>query len=641
MLADHLRQHVFPAPQPPGYARRIGAEVEVIPVDARSGRPLPLVSHDGFSTRSTLEILRRAGADAGWCERRSAKANVPEVLLPDGGRITFEPGGQIEISSAPSVTLSCRVARLQDTITTIADATPPDVELLSLGIDPRTPVDEVIPQLEAERYRRMLRHFDRIGPSGARMMRQTASFQVCVDGGETPELTWKVLNALAPYMVATFASSPRYEGRETGHRSYRAHVWRTLDPRRTGLLGLGDDAIDEYLRFALHAPAFLMPDAQDSMVPFSESLARGEASMSDWCVHLSTLFPEVRPRGYFELRSADVVSPQWYAVPLVFVAGLVYHRPNLDAALDLLGAPDPDLLVRGGREGLTDSVLGATAPMLCDMALEGCAALGGDFVGPPDRARAAENFDRYTRRALAGGRLRESRQPCQRTGRLIAFRAYGSPKLRMTTLIARAPTRLDFGGGWTDVPPYSQEEGGFVCNVAIARYATIRLREAEAGESVVDTRRAADSALAEAAVRRAGLRGISVEISSDFPLGAGLGGSSAAGVAVNGALTTWRGASLDRGALAEQSRAIEVEDLGVPGGRQDHYAAAYGGALALTFGDDTRVRRLSVSQTCKEALERRCIVVYTGQSRISGDTITAVLDAYRNRDRRVLHAPHA
>jgi D-glycero-alpha-D-manno-heptose-7-phosphate kinase len=208
----------------------------------------------------------------------------------------------------------------------------------------------------------------------------------------------------------------------------------------------------------------------------------------------------------------------------------------------------------------------------------------------------------------------------------------------MTTLIARAPARLDFGGGWTDVPPYSEEEGGFVCNIAIARYATVRLRPAESGEGVVDTSRAADSALAEAAIRRAGMSGLTIEISSDFPLGAGLGGSSAAGVAVSGALSTWRGAPLDRAALAEQSRAIEVEDLGVPGGRQDHYAAAYGGALALTFGDDTRVRRLSLSQTCKEALERRCIVAYTGQSRISGDTITAVLGAYRNRDRRVLHA---
>ena len=189
------------------------------------------------------------------------------------------------------------------------------------------------------------------------------------------------------------------------------------------------------------------------------------------------------------------------------------------------------------------------------------------------------------------------------------------------------------------MPPYSDEEGGFVCNVALARYATVRIRPtSRQAESTVDTRRAADTALAEAAVRRSGVHGITVEITSDFPLGAGLGGSSAAGVAVNGALAMWQGLPLDRAALAEQSRAIEVEDLGVPGGRQDHYAAAYGGALALTFSEETRVRRLALAPACKASLERRCVVVYTGQSRISGDTITAVLGAYRARDRHVLHA---
>ena len=205
-------------------------------------------------------------------------------------------------------------------------------------------------------------------------------------------------------------------------------------------------------------------------------------------------------------------------------------------------------------------------------------------------------------------------------------------------LIARAPTRIDFGGGWTDVPPYSEEQGGFVCNIAIARHATVRIRESASEAGAIDTQRAADSALAEAAVRRAGVGRITVEIASDFPIGAGLGGSSAAGVAVNGALAVWRGTPIDRAALAEQSRAIEVEDLGVPGGRQDHYAAAYGGALALTFGDETRVRRLPMTSTCRAELERRCIVAYTGQSRISGDTITAVLGAYRERDQRVVHA---
>src|SRR5687767_14911003 len=114
----------------------------------------------------------------------------------------------------------------------------------------------------------------------------------------------------------------------------------------------------------------------------------------------------------------------------------------------------------------------------------------------------------------------------------------------MKGLVARAPTRLDFGGGWTDVPPYSDEEGGFVCNVALARYATVRVHPSATATGSIDAKRANDSALAEAAVRRAGITGISVEITSDFPLGAGLGGSSAAGVAVNAALTAWRGQTL-------------------------------------------------------------------------------------------------
>ena len=233
------------------------------------------------------------------------------------------------------------------------------------------------------------------------MMRQTASFQVCVDGGEVPELMWRVLNALAPYVVAVFANSPRYAGQATGHRSYRREIWATLDPRRTGVLGMADDVIEEYVDFALGAPAFLLGDPSRVPVPFRCWLDRGEATASDWCAHLSTLFPEIRPRGYFEVRSADVVPPRWYAVPLVFVAGIVSHHPSLEAAADLLGPPSPGLLARCGREGLRHPMIGRVAPQLCDLALEGCAALGERFVSGADLASAAEYFERYTRRGHA------------------------------------------------------------------------------------------------------------------------------------------------------------------------------------------------------------------------------------------------
>jgi D-glycero-alpha-D-manno-heptose-7-phosphate kinase len=139
-------------------------------------------------------------------------------------------------------------------------------------------------------------------------------------------------------------------------------------------------------------------------------------------------------------------------------------------------------------------------------------------------------------------------------------------------------------------------------------------------------------------MRRAGLTDVDVTLTAGFPVGAGLGGSSAAGVAVTGALAIWCGQPHDPRTLAEESRRIEIEDLRVAGGRQDHYAAAFGGALGLGFGNDTTVRRIPLGDTARRALERRCIVAYTGQSRISGETITAVLDAYRAGDRRVIGA---
>ncbi len=208
-------------------------------------------------------------------------------------------------------------------------------------------------------------------------------------------------------------------------------------------------------------------------------------------------------------------------------------------------------------------------------------------------------------------------------------------------IVTRAPTRIDFGGGWTDVPPYSDEIGGFVCNVAITRYATARVRAtpgSPAGTRVTAVRDA-DRSIGDAAARRLGVSGVSIELESDFPIGAGLGGSSAANVATIAALCAFQDRRLEPMALAELSRDVEIEDLGIAGGRQDHYAAVYGGALGLRFSArGTTVTQLPLDADFCARLERNCVVIYTGQSRISGDTIKAVVDAYRAREPRVLFA---
>src|SRR5205823_12263468 len=110
----------------------------------------------------------------------------------------------------------------------------------------------------------------------------------------------------------------------------------------------------------------------------------------------------------------------------------------------------------------------------------------------------------------------------------------------------RAPTRIDFRGAWTDVPPYSQREGGFVCNLAIARYATVLLAPAANSDAVsLSADRSRDRPLVEAAVRRAGVSGVDVALYNDFTVGDGLGGSSAAGVAFDKALSRSGGYGID------------------------------------------------------------------------------------------------
>jgi D-glycero-alpha-D-manno-heptose-7-phosphate kinase len=205
------------------------------------------------------------------------------------------------------------------------------------------------------------------------------------------------------------------------------------------------------------------------------------------------------------------------------------------------------------------------------------------------------------------------------------------PDARLCT--ASAPTRLDFGGGWTDVPPFPEERGGFVCSVAIDRRATVTLRDT--GRDRVEHH---DLPLLHAALARAGLLHLSASLHNDFPVSAGLGGSSAAGVALEAAIASWRRQPVAAHELAESSRALEVESLGVAGGRQDHYAAAYGGALGLSFGSSVGVAEIPLSDDRRAQVEARCLVYYTGESRISGETIQAVLDRYAQRDASVVFA---
>ena len=397
LLAD-LEADAFAAPISASLTpRRIGAEAEFIPVETATWRRCPI---EGEDVPAMLPFLRRYGARQGWVETCTAKG-TPCFLLPAGGTFTFEPGGQLEYSSPPCRSASALLALLRSVVLPLRSAaTGEGITLLALGIDPANTIEEAPLLLPTRRYARMAEYLALRGPAGARMMRQTASFQMSLDFDDEPWLRWRVLNAAAPYVVAIFANSPVYAGTESGRPSERAQVWRALDPERTGLPYGSRAPAETYLDFALGAPALLLPTLDGEYPRFGEWLARADLMPEEWHDHLTTLFPEVRPRGHLELRSADAVEPQWYAAPLALAVGITYDPRALRAAADLLGMPDVGLLDLAGRVGLHDPAVARTAADLTQIALEGCISLGPGYFHPADLEQARVFFDHYTRRGL-------------------------------------------------------------------------------------------------------------------------------------------------------------------------------------------------------------------------------------------------
>ena len=369
----------------PAGAPRLGLEVEAIPIDARSGKP------------ASVPASWRALQALGWTEHRSAKSGVAELQRPDGARLTFEPGGQIEYSSAPHPSGTALLAdvegALADIRAALADAR---CTLHFAGLDPHTPVADVPLQLDAERYRRMDAYFETIGPSGQRMMRQTASIQLCVDTGADPLARWRLLAALAPVAAAMFANSPMDSGAHTGERSRRRRIWAELDPARTGLRAIGPDPVEEYLEFALAAPAFLLGRDPRLAAPFAQWIARG-ATDADWMEHLSTLFPDVRPRGYFEFRVADAVEGDALPALIALVAAPAWHQSTGDALVRALPLPNAALMARAGRSGLADGVLADAALVSASHALTACDAIGDRLLDANGIARARRFFEAYAR----------------------------------------------------------------------------------------------------------------------------------------------------------------------------------------------------------------------------------------------------
>lgn len=229
------------------------------------------------------------------------------------------------------------------------------------------------------------------------------------------------------------------------------------------------------------------------------------------------------------------------------------------------------------------------------------------------------------------------------------------------TIRSRAPLRIAFGGGGTDVSPYADERGGLVLNATINRYAyvtlvpndsgAIRLRSLDYDEELelaaVDglPEDSGKMKLALGAVRGMDVvghkpgQGFDLFTHTDAPPGSGLGASSTMVVALIGAFEAWLRTGLDRYEIARLAYKIEREDLGMHGGRQDQYAAAFGGFNFMEFrGDDVLVNPLRIPSETIWELEYSLVLAWTGRSRLSSTIIEQQIENFRNKDSKAVAA---
>jgi len=220
---------------------------------------------------------------------------------------------------------------------------------------------------------------------------------------------------------------------------------------------------------------------------------------------------------------------------------------------------------------------------------------------------------------------------------------------------ARAPLRLSFCGGGTDVSPYPEEHGGVVLSATINQYAYASLRPrpdsrltlASLDYDVVARydhplrlRFDGNLDLIKAVVKALKVRrGADLWVHSDAPPGSGLGSSSTLVVALIALIAAWQKRSVSGYEIAELAYRIERVDLGLSGGRQDQYAAAFGGFNFIEFHrDDTVVNPLRIRPDILNELEYRLLLCYMGQTRRSALIIDRQTKSYRAGRKPVVQA---
>jgi glutamate--cysteine ligase len=345
--------------------------------------------------------------------RGDARAIVPlETLrrlvdaagpLPAASAVTYEPGGQLELSSRPAAGPGAAIdAMARDLAAVDATLAAGGIELAAGGVDAGRPPVRL---LHAPRYDAMEAFFDADGPAGRLMMTRTASIQVNLGSGGEPteqERRWSLAHALGPVLGAAFANSP-LPSADAPMKSARMANWWRIDPTRTRPAWCPGDGRIAWADYALAARVMFVRSG-DRFRPLCEPLPfgrwvtdgheLGHPTVEDLDYHLTTLFPPVRLRGWLELRYLDALPDPWWRVAAAVTTALL-DDPGAGDRAWRAAAPTASCWAQAAEAGLRDPGLHRAARACFEAALDAlermdvdaatrdlCARYVDRFVGP-------------------------------------------------------------------------------------------------------------------------------------------------------------------------------------------------------------------------------------------------------------------
>lgn len=326
----------------PREAWRIGTEYEMCGISRRSGRAARY-----FGKRGVEQLLFRLADSLCW-EPIEEEGHVI-ALRGERANVSLEPGAQVELSGEQCETIHCASKELRHHLKhLLAAADELDLTFLNLGMQPVSSLDD-IQWIPKTRYQFMAPYMEQVGTMGHRMMKQTASIQVNFDFSTEADamMKFRVGMGLVPLLTAMFANSPISDGGLNGFMTMRGHIWTDTDRHRSGLLPFAFSeraSFEDYAEYALNVPMYFIVrhgrwvDMTD--IPFRRFLTEGHngerATLEDWTLHLTTLFPEVRIKKYLEIRCIDNQPLDLMLAVPALCKGIFYENDCLWAAWDLI-----------------------------------------------------------------------------------------------------------------------------------------------------------------------------------------------------------------------------------------------------------------------------------------------------------------